>query len=124
MYRMLMAWWCLVGLALAAPVQEDIRLAGPPDVSPDGKQLVFAWKGESLEEYWECTLRAITYPGDKGPQQIVDDGGDATLLVHRGLAAEKNASILDEPTDNHELAVINALLKRQCRDPFIIPEKV
>src|SRR5450830_455649 len=74
---------------------------------------VYAWKGESLEEYWECTLRALTFPGDKGPQQIVDDGGDATLLVHRGVAAEKNAAILDEPTDNHELAIVNAVLKRQ-----------
>jgi adenosylhomocysteinase len=79
---------------------------------------VYAWKGESLEEYWECTLRALTFPGDKGPQQIVDDGGDATLLVHRGVAAEKDAAILDEPTDNHELAIVNAVLKRQlARDP-------
>jgi adenosylhomocysteinase len=74
---------------------------------------VYAWKGESLEEYWECTLQALTFPGSKGPQLIVDDGGDATLLIHRGYDAENDASILDEPTDNHELAVINAVLKRQ-----------
>ena len=79
---------------------------------------VFAWKGESLEEYWECTLQALLFPGGKGPQLIVDDGGDATLLIHRGYDAENDASILDEPTDNHELAVINAVLKRQlARDP-------
>ena len=73
---------------------------------------VFAWKGETLEEYWECTYRAITWPDGGGPDQIVDDGGDATLLIHRGYAAEDTPAMLDEPTDNHELAVINALLKR------------
>jgi adenosylhomocysteinase len=74
---------------------------------------VFAWKGESLEDYWECTLQALSFPGGKGPQLIVDDGGDATLLVHRGYRAEEDASILDEPTDNHELRIINASLKRE-----------
>lgn len=73
---------------------------------------VFAWKGETLEEYWECTYRALTWPDGSGPAQIVDDGGDATLLVHRGYAAEKNSSILDEPIDNKELQIQNALLKR------------
>ncbi len=72
---------------------------------------VFAWKGETLEEYWWCTERALTFPGDLGPQLIVDDGGDATLLIHRGFEAEKNSAILDEPTDNKELQVINNLLK-------------
>ena len=74
---------------------------------------VFAWKGETLQDYWECTLRALSFPGGKGPNLIVDDGGDATLLVHRGYQAEENPKILDEPTDNQELAIINALLKRQ-----------
>ena len=74
---------------------------------------VYAWKGETLEEYWECTLQALSFPNGKGPQIIVDDGGDATLLIHRGYAAENDASLLDEPTENRELAVINALLKRQ-----------
>ncbi|MEB2310901.1 MAG: adenosylhomocysteinase [Sorangiineae bacterium] len=73
---------------------------------------VFAVKGESLEEYWEYTYRALTWPDGKGPQLIVDDGGDATLLIHRGYAAEKDAKILDEPTDNPELRLINRLLKR------------
>ncbi|MCY2927258.1 MAG: adenosylhomocysteinase, partial [Planctomycetota bacterium] len=73
---------------------------------------VFAYKGESLEEYWDYTLEALTWPDGKGPHQIVDDGGDATLLIHRGYAAEDNAAILDEPTDNKELGLINALLKR------------
>ena len=73
---------------------------------------VFAWKGETLEEYWECTYRALTWPDGSGPDQIVDDGGDATLLIHRGFAAENDASILDAPTDVAELKVINALLKK------------
>ncbi len=73
---------------------------------------VFAWKGETLEEYWDCTFNALTWPDGSGPDQIVDDGGDATLLIHRGRAAEIDASILDEPTDNAELKCINALLKR------------
>ncbi len=72
---------------------------------------VFAWKGENLEEYWWCTFQALTFPGGKGPQMIVDDGGDATLLIHRGYAAENDASILDEPTDNKELQIINSVLK-------------
>ena len=79
---------------------------------------VFAWKGETLEEYWECTYRALTWPDGSGPDQIVDDGGDATLLIHRGRAAEENPALLEEPTDVYELQVINALLKRvQKEDP-------
>ncbi len=79
---------------------------------------VFAFKGESLQEYWEYTYRALTWPDGKGPNLIVDDGGDATLLVHRGYQAENDASILDEPTDNEELQLINKLLKRRlAEDP-------
>ena len=77
---------------------------------------VFAWKGETLEEYWECTYRALTWPDGSGPDQIVDDGGDATLLIHRGVAAENDASILDVPTDVQEMKIINALLKRVLRE--------
>ena len=73
---------------------------------------VYAWKGETLEEYWECTYRALTWPDGSGPDQIVDDGGDATLLIHRGVAAENDPSILDESTDVVELQIINALLKK------------
>jgi adenosylhomocysteinase len=73
---------------------------------------VYAWKGETLEQYWDCTYKALTWPDGSGPDQIVDDGGDATLLVHRGYAAEENPAILDEPTDNHELQLVNALLKK------------
>ncbi len=71
---------------------------------------VFAWKGETLEEYWWCTLKAMTWPDGKTPQLIVDDGGDATLLLHKGYAAEQDPSLLDVATDNKELQVVHRLL--------------
>ncbi|HET9033066.1 MAG TPA: adenosylhomocysteinase [Dokdonella sp.] len=73
---------------------------------------VFAWKGETLEEYWDCTLDALTFPDMKGPQLIVDDGGDATLLIHKGLEMENGSKWCDEPGANHEEQVIKNLLKR------------
>ena len=73
---------------------------------------VFAWKGETLEEYWWCTKMALTWPDGSGPELIVDDGGDATLLLHRGFEAEKKPAIIDEPTDNEELKIINALIRK------------
>jgi adenosylhomocysteinase len=76
---------------------------------------VFAWKGETLDEYWWCTNQMLSFPGGLGPQLIVDDGGDATLLIHRGFAAENNAKILDEATDNEELQIINKLLKSELK---------
>lgn len=74
---------------------------------------VFAWKGETLEDYWWCNLQALTWPDGKGPHQIVDDGGDATLLVHHGYEAEDNPKILDVPTPNRELEIVNRLLKER-----------
>lgn len=73
---------------------------------------VFAWKGETLEEYWWCTEQALTYPDGSGPDLIVDDGGDATMLVHRGVQAESNPSILDLETSDKELICVNNLLKK------------
>jgi adenosylhomocysteinase len=73
---------------------------------------VFAWKGETLEEYWDCTWNAINFPGNNGPELIVDDGGDVTLLLHRGFAAEDNPKILDDDEGNEELRIVNTLLKR------------
>lgn len=72
---------------------------------------VFAWKGETLEEYWWCTKQALSFPGGKGPHLIVDDGGDATLLVHKGYQAEKDASILEVKPSSREEAEILKLLK-------------
>jgi adenosylhomocysteinase len=76
---------------------------------------VFAYKGESLEEYWDFTKKALTWPDGGGPNLVVDDGGDATLLIHRGYYAEKNPSILNESTDNKELKIVNSLLKRTLK---------
>jgi len=72
---------------------------------------VFAWKGETLEEYWWCTEQALTFPEGKGPNLIVDDGGDATLMIHKGFAAENNPSILDVTPQNHEEGIILSKLK-------------
>jgi len=72
---------------------------------------VFAWKGETLEEYWWCTKQALTFPGGKGPQLIVDDGGDATLLIHKGYRAENDAKTIDTKAANAEEQVILDLLK-------------
>jgi adenosylhomocysteinase len=73
---------------------------------------VFAWKGESLEEYWWCTNQALTFPGGEGPHLVVDDGGDATLLLHWGLMAEKDPSFLNRKTDSQDEAAIFDLLKK------------
>jgi adenosylhomocysteinase len=72
---------------------------------------VFAWKGETLEEYWWCTAQALAFPGGKGPHLIVDDGGDATMMVHKGFEAEKNASVLNVKAESREEAIVLATLK-------------
>jgi len=73
---------------------------------------VFAWKGESLEEYWECTWNALTWPDGSGPDQIVDDGGDATLLIHKGVELEKGSDWVNTESESHEEQVIKDLLKK------------
>jgi adenosylhomocysteinase len=79
---------------------------------------VFAWKGESLEEYWDCTFRAQAFKGGLGPQLIVDDGGDATLLIHKGYELENGDKWVDGPAENHEEQVIKNLLKKvYAEDP-------
>ncbi len=74
---------------------------------------VFAWKGETLDEYWWCTYMALSFPGGKGPNLIVDDGGDATLLIHKGFAAEKDSSILKVAASSIEEESILKVL-REC----------
>jgi len=76
---------------------------------------VFAWKGETLKEYWWCTEQALTFPGGKGPNLIVDDGGDATLLIHDGVKAEKNSKVLDIEPSSEEHAEILSLLKETLK---------
>ena len=73
---------------------------------------VFAWKGESLEEYWWCTDKALSFPGGKGPQLVVDDGGDVTLLIHKGVELEKGDKWVDSASGSHEESVIKDLLKK------------
>jgi len=77
---------------------------------------VFAWKGETLEEYWDCTLEALTHAGLKGPQLIVDDGGDATLLIHKGYQLEEGDKWVNTPSGSHEEQVIKNLLKRVLKE--------
>jgi adenosylhomocysteinase len=77
---------------------------------------VFAWKGETLEEYWDCTWRALKWDSNTGPQLIVDDGGDATMLLHRGFAAEKDASILEQDSGIEEMAIVNNLIKKILKE--------
>ena len=78
---------------------------------------VFAWKGETLPEYWWCTAMAMSFPGGKGPQLIVDDGGDATLLIHKGYKAENDASTLDyEPSSYEEEVILDTLKKILAED--------
>ncbi len=71
---------------------------------------VFAWKGETLEEYWWCTYQALSHPGGKGPQLVVDDGGDATLLIHKGYELENGSDWVNTPSSSHEEKVIKDLL--------------
>lgn len=72
---------------------------------------VFAWKGENLKEYWWCTLQALNFPGGKGPNLIVDDGGDATLMCHLGFKAEKDASVLDKAVSTEDERELISILK-------------
>ena len=73
---------------------------------------VFAWKGETLEEYWDCTFKALSWPDGSGPDQIVDDGGDATLLIHKGVELENGSDWVNTDSGSEEEQVIKELLKR------------
>jgi adenosylhomocysteinase len=88
---------------------------GTPD-DPQGVP-VFAWKGETLEEYWWCTEQMMTWPGHDGPNMILDDGGDATLLLHKGVEYEKAGAVPDPGgASNAELAIVLGLLQRSLKD--------
>src|SRR5579884_3817650 len=86
---------------------------------------VFAWKGETLEEYWDLTWRALSHPGGKGPQLVVDDGGDVTLLLHKGYQLEEGDKWVDSPSASHEEQVIKNLLRRiHAENPYVFHEMV
>src|ERR1700683_1877344 len=93
---------------------------GPDGTTDDPKGVpVFAWKGETLEEYWWCTEQALSWPGEGGPNMILDDGGDATLLVHQGVEFEKAGAVPDPArADSEEFQCVLALLGRSlAADP-------
>src|SRR6201989_3439610 len=77
---------------------------------------VFAWKGETLEDYWECTWRAINHPNGKGPELVVDDGGDVTLFIHKGYELEEGDAWVNSASGSHEEQVIKNLLKKVYKE--------
>jgi adenosylhomocysteinase len=86
---------------------------------------VFAWKGETLEEYWDCTWKAIVNPEGKGPELVVDDGGDVTLFLHKGYELEEGDDWVNTPSGSHEEKVIKDLLKKiHAENPYIFHELV
>ncbi|RYD31592.1 MAG: adenosylhomocysteinase [Verrucomicrobiaceae bacterium] len=86
---------------------------------------VFAWKGETLEEYWDCTWKAINHVDAPGPQLIIDDGGDATLFIHKGYELENGSDWVNTPSGNHEEQVIKDLLKKiHAEQPYVFHEIV
>jgi adenosylhomocysteinase len=119
--------WCSCNI-FSTQDHAAAAVAVGPDGTPDHPRgaPVFAWKGETLEEYWWCTERALRWPGEegaqadgRGPNMILDDGGDATLLVHKGVGFERVGAVPDpESVDSEELQVVLALLKRSlAEDP-------
>ena len=84
-------------------------------IAKAGTAAVFAWKGESLEDYWWCTEQALTWPDGSGPDLIVDDGGDATLFIHQGVKIEKNPAILKEKVDNKEFKIVISRLEKSLK---------
>ncbi len=89
-------------------------------IAAAGSAAVFAWKGETLEEYWWCTEQALTWPDGSGPDLIVDDGGDATMLIHQGVKVEKNPGLLDEPQEHREMSIIMERLRHSLK---VAPQK-
>ena len=78
---------------------------------------VYAWKGETLEEYWWCTQQALSWPDGQGPNMILDDGGDATLLVHKGVEFERAGAVPDPASaDSEEFAIVLGLLRRSLEE--------
>src|SRR5436305_2813345 len=90
-----------------------------PDGTPEEPRgvPVYAWKGETLEEYWWCTEQALRWPGEGGPNMILDDGGDATLLVHKGVEYERAGAVPDpETAESEEFKIVLALLQRTLKE--------
>jgi len=112
--------WCSCNIFSTQDHAAAAAVVGPDGTAEAPKGVpVFAWKGETLEEYWWCTERALDFGGGRGPDQIVDDGGDATLLIHKGVAYEKEGAVPDPSTaDNEEFAeVLKVLAQAFADDP-------
>jgi adenosylhomocysteinase len=112
--------WCSCNIFSTQDHAAAAVVVGPNGTVDDPKGVpVYAWKGETLEEYWECTDSVLRWPDGGGPNMILDDGGDATLLVHKGVEFEKAGAVPDpSTTDNEEFAVILGLLTRSlAEDP-------
>jgi adenosylhomocysteinase len=110
--------WCSCNIFSTQDHAAAAVVVGTDGTADDPKGIpVFAWKGETLEEYWWCTEQALTWPEGDGPNMILDDGGDATLLVHKGAEFERAGAAPDPSTaDNEELRVILTLLNRTLRE--------
>jgi len=106
--------WCSCNIFSTQDHAAAAIAVGPQGTVDDPKGIpVFAWKGETLQEYWDCTDKALDFGNGQGPHQIVDDGGDATLLIHKGAEFEKAGAVPDPSTaDSEEFACILALLTR------------
>ncbi|MFL5823467.1 MAG: adenosylhomocysteinase [Solirubrobacteraceae bacterium] len=112
--------WCSCNIFSTQDHAAAAAVVGPQGTPEDPQGVpVFAWKGESLEEYWWCTEQALTWPGDSGPNMILDDGGDATLLVHKGTEFERAGAVPDPASaDSEEFRIILELLARSlAEDP-------
>jgi adenosylhomocysteinase len=112
--------WCSCNIFSTQDHAAAAVAVGPEGTPEDPQGVpVFAWKGETLEEYWWCTEQAILWPGESGPNMILDDGGDATLLVHKGTEYEATGAVPDPAgADSEELGVILSLLTRSLvEDP-------
>src|SRR5665213_2955865 len=106
--------WCSCNIFSTQDHAAAAVAVGPKGTVENPKGVpVFAWKGETLEEYWWCTEQALLWPDEGGPNLILDDGGDATLLVHKGVEFEKAGAVPDPSTaDSEEFAFVLALLGR------------
>src|SRR6476660_9140571 len=110
--------WCSCNIFSTQDQATAAVVVGPNGTPEDPQGVpVFAWKGETLEEYWWCTEQALTWPGGEGPNMILDDGGDATMLVHKGTEYEKAGAVPDPSSaGSEEFRVFLTLLQRTIAD--------
>src|SRR6058998_483373 len=110
--------WCSCNIFSTQDHAAAAVAVGPTGTAETPKGIpVFAWKGETLEEYWWCTQQALRWPGHGGPNMILDDGGDATMLVHKGTEFEKAGAVPDpEQAESEEFRVFLSLLQRSLQE--------